>query len=75
MQLKRGHLPGEAVRVFSCAEMEMTNRPMTDVGRRYVIVGGGFSGSLLAVHLLRRSPLADRVFLIERNAAFGRGVA
>jgi len=44
-------------------------------GRRIAIIGGGFSGSLLAVHLLRGSAPADRILLIERNAAFGRGVA
>jgi uncharacterized NAD(P)/FAD-binding protein YdhS len=48
---------------------------MTENGRRIVIVGAGFSGALLAVHLLRRSQPEDRVFLIERNAAFGRGLA
>jgi uncharacterized NAD(P)/FAD-binding protein YdhS len=48
---------------------------MTENGRRIVIIGAGFSGSLLAVHLLRRSRPEDRVFLIERNAAFGRGLA
>jgi uncharacterized NAD(P)/FAD-binding protein YdhS len=48
-------------------------------GRRLAIIGAGFSGSLLAVHLLRRSnPLAnplDRIYLIERSAGFGRGLA
>ena len=44
-------------------------------GRRIAIIGGGFSGSLLAVHLLRSSTPADRILLIERNAAFGRGIA
>jgi uncharacterized NAD(P)/FAD-binding protein YdhS len=48
---------------------------MNENGRRIVIIGAGFSGSLLAVHLLRRSRPEDRVFLIERNAGFGRGLA
>ncbi len=39
------------------------------------IVGAGFSGTLLALHLLRRSPTQTRVVLIERNAQFGRGPA
>ncbi|MDO9712864.1 FAD/NAD(P)-binding protein [Paracraurococcus lichenis] len=39
------------------------------------IVGAGFSGTLLALHLLRRCPEAIRVTLIERNSAFGRGQA
>jgi cation diffusion facilitator CzcD-associated flavoprotein CzcO len=37
------------------------------------VVGAGFSGTLLALHLLRRCPPAVRVALIERNGAFGRG--
>src|SRR5215469_1815969 len=44
-------------------------------GRRIAIIGAGFSGSLLAVHLLRRSRPDDRIYLIERNAEFGRGLA
>jgi uncharacterized NAD(P)/FAD-binding protein YdhS len=71
MQLKRGNPPSEAARFFCCREGEA----MSKDGRRTVIIGAGFSGSLLAVHLLRRSRPADRVFLIERNAAFGRGLA
>ena len=47
---------------------------MTGRGRHIAIVGAGFSGSLLAVHLLRRSLAEDRIYLIERNAAFGRGL-
>ena len=39
------------------------------------IVGAGFSGTLLALHLLRRCPPTVRVALIERNGAFGRGQA
>ena len=42
---------------------------------RIAIIGAGFSGSLLAVHLLRRAGPDDRILLIERNAAFGRGAA
>jgi uncharacterized NAD(P)/FAD-binding protein YdhS len=38
------------------------------------IIGAGFSGSLLALHLLRRCPSA-RILLIERNCQFGRGLA
>lgn len=37
------------------------------------IIGAGFSGSLLAVHLLRR--LSCRIHLIERGPAFGQGLA
>ena len=38
------------------------------------IVGAGFSGTLLALHLLQRSPPQTRVVLIER-VRFGRGPA
>ncbi len=39
------------------------------------VVGGGASGVLSAIHLLRDSPLPVRVVLIEPRTAFGRGVA
>jgi len=39
------------------------------------IIGAGFSGSLLAVHLLRRLPHGSRVHLIERRDEFGSGLA
>ena len=39
------------------------------------VVGAGFSGTLLALHLLRRCPPWVRVHLIERNRSFGRGLA
>ena len=39
------------------------------------IVGAGFSGTLLALHLLRQAETPVRVILIERNAQFGRGAA
>jgi len=39
------------------------------------IVGAGFSGTLLALHLLRRSQPPTRLILIERNSQFGRGLA
>src|SRR5690349_24995548 len=48
---------------------------MSGSGRRIAIVGAGFSGSLLAVQPLRRSQANDRIYLIERNAEFGRGLA
>jgi len=37
------------------------------------VIGAGFSGTLLTLHLLRRCPPATRICLIERNAQFGRG--
>ena len=39
------------------------------------IIGAGFSGTLLALHLLRQSETPIRILLIERNAQFGRGPA
>ena len=39
------------------------------------IVGAGFSGSLLALHLLEFGPEDLTIFLIEREAGFGRGLA
>lgn len=43
---------------------------------RVVIVGGGFSGTLAAVHLLRAHPSRPlEVVLIDRQSAVGEGVA
>ena len=39
------------------------------------IVGAGFSGTLLALHLLRRTPPPVRVVLIERQNRFAQGPA
>jgi uncharacterized NAD(P)/FAD-binding protein YdhS len=47
----------------------------TAVGTRVAIIGSGFSGSLLAVQLLRRFLPGGRVYLVEKNANFGRGLA
>jgi uncharacterized NAD(P)/FAD-binding protein YdhS len=44
-------------------------------GRVVVIVGGGFSGALLALHLLRSRIDGLHVHLVEKGQAFGRGVA
>lgn len=44
-------------------------------GTNIAVVGAGFSGTLLSLHLLRRCPAAVRITLIERNAQFGRGQA
>jgi uncharacterized NAD(P)/FAD-binding protein YdhS len=44
--------------------------------RTIVIVGGGYSGALTAVHLLRSAGAASlRVILIERRSRFARGLA
>ena len=39
------------------------------------VIGAGFSGTLLSLHLLRRCPPPIRLVLIERTSQFGRGVA
>ena len=39
------------------------------------IVGAGFSGTLVALHLLRQCPPGTRIVLIERNHQFGLGQA
>lgn len=39
------------------------------------IVGGGLSGALVAIHLLRQARTPTRVVLIERRPPVGRGVA
>ena len=39
------------------------------------VIGAGFSGTLLTLHLLRRCPSSTRVVLIERGGQFGRGQA
>ena len=43
--------------------------------QRVIIVGGGASGVLLAIHLLRESGAALEVVLIERDVAVGKGLA
>ncbi len=43
--------------------------------RSLAIVGAGFSGTLLALHALRRAPPGTRVLLIERSRRFGQGLA
>ena len=44
-------------------------------GTTIAVVGAGFSGTLLALHLLRCCPSTTRIRLIERNSQFGRGQA
>ncbi len=39
------------------------------------VIGAGFSGTLLSLHLLRHCPPPTRLLLIERNSQFGRGLA
>ncbi|MBV9655579.1 MAG: FAD/NAD(P)-binding protein [Acetobacteraceae bacterium] len=39
------------------------------------VIGAGFSGTLLSLHLLRRCGPGTQITLIERNSQFGRGQA
>jgi uncharacterized NAD(P)/FAD-binding protein YdhS len=39
-----------------------------------LIIGGGFSGTMLVVHLLRNSPCLS-VAVVDRGALPGRGIA
>ena len=48
-----------------------THPPVYDVA----IVGGGFSGVMTAVHLLRLCPAKASILLIERGERLGRGLA
>lgn len=43
--------------------------------KQVVIVGAGYSGSLVAVNLLRQSQRAFKITLIEQRHPFGRGLA
>jgi uncharacterized NAD(P)/FAD-binding protein YdhS len=47
----------------------------SSTGRAIAIVGAGFTGTLLALHLLRRSTDRDRIYLIEKNRRAGPGLA
>jgi len=49
----------------------MTNARPRSVG----IVGAGFTGTMLAVHLIELSRVPLRVILFDRTATFGNGTA
>jgi len=46
---------------------------MTDTS--IAVIGGGFTGSLLAIHLLRKAPPGTHVYLLDRSGRFGSGLA
>ena len=52
-----------------------TTPAVTGRERRIGIVGAGFTGTLLAVHLMRLAERPTHLFLMERRGDFGRGVA
>ncbi|GAB2178408.1 FAD/NAD(P)-binding protein [Dongia sp. agr-C8] len=45
------------------------------MARAIGVIGGGFTGALLALHLLRRCDEQDSIFLIEKARRFGAGLA
>ena len=49
----------------------MSDRHLT----RFVIVGAGASGALMAAHLLRRNSGGVSVTIVEKRADLGRGLA
>jgi uncharacterized NAD(P)/FAD-binding protein YdhS len=56
----------------------MTARPMPsqfDIPRTIAIIGGGLSGALVAIQLLRKASFPLQVTMIEPRADLGRGVA
>lgn len=53
----------------------MSKVSTTRTARNIAIIGAGFTGSLTALHLLKNARPGDRIYLIERNAQFGRGLA
>ena len=55
--------------------MDMSKASTTRTGRNIAIIGAGFTGSLTALHLVKNAKPGDRIYLIERNAQFGRGLA
>ena len=48
---------------------------MTDRCRRIAIIGAGFSGTTLAIQLLRRVTTPTEILLIDRSGVFGLGLA
>lgn len=51
------------------------NSSMRGIGPRVVIIGGGTSGVLMAVHLLKRQDRLFRITLLEERHAPGQGLA
>lgn len=55
--------------------MQCPMPPETTPSVNVAIIGGGFSGTMVAVHLLRDAPAGTTIHLIERRQQVGRGVA
>jgi uncharacterized NAD(P)/FAD-binding protein YdhS len=54
-----------------CPTHDAWDKSMTTIA----VIGAGFSGTLLSLHLLRCCPPSTRLVLIERHSQFGRGLA
>ncbi|MBD1910879.1 MULTISPECIES: FAD/NAD(P)-binding protein [unclassified Leptolyngbya] len=54
---------------FEAFEQSTTSVPTV------AIIGGGFSGAMVAMHLLRRARVPLSIYLIERQSQVGQGVA
>ncbi|HVZ06801.1 FAD/NAD(P)-binding protein [Rhodopila sp.] len=52
-----------------------TRSPDAADGSTIAVIGAGFSGTLLTLHLVRRCPANTRIILLERGGAHGPGVA
>jgi uncharacterized NAD(P)/FAD-binding protein YdhS/predicted metal-dependent enzyme (double-stranded beta helix superfamily) len=60
----------------NCDESSMIDAVPNDAGRAIAVVGGGFSGTMVAVHLGQLTAATrTRVILLERSKGPGRGVA
>jgi uncharacterized NAD(P)/FAD-binding protein YdhS len=53
----------------------MIDRARRPAPRTIGVIGAGFTGALLALHLLRRCGDQDRILLIEKSRRFGAGLA
>lgn len=67
--------PGPLVTLHLYAPALPVDQPSTSAGRQVVIVGGGFCGTALAIHLLRSGDPDLRITLVERTARVARGQA
>ena len=56
-------------------EASRTLRAPTTATPRVAIIGAGFTGTLLAVHLLRQAQSPLTIHVYETHGWFGRGVA
>src|SRR5260221_11630819 len=67
--------PARAIDFASADHARRTHGSEPSAARTTVAgIGAGFSGTLLALHLLRQCPSGIRVHLIEKNRRVGRGL-